>query len=179
MKVPKYILSILLVTSLLIGGSLNLSAYTITQTHIIDNDDAQGYSNGRVGFDTVIHANYLYYGDARIQSCNYPGSAYYYYFTPYGGNYKIYGQVSAYLNHSKFTDPRAAYYINDYSYSSSAFAGYINQNLAPGGWNSVGIATATIHSADGLYSTRRVELVPSNTSGCFCGADTIKVALGH
>lgn len=180
MKCLKFVLLLGMIMALLVGGSIGANAYTTYTTHIIDNDDAQGYSNDRYGFDTKLSARSLYYGDARLQTCNSNGSTYYYNFTPYGRSTKIYATVSAYLNHTKFTDPRAAYYINDYSTAGSALAGYINQNTAPGGWNQIGTASTGIRSASGLYATQRVELCASTQGSSYnCGADAIKVVLQY
>ena len=48
----KVILPALLLIVSIFGMTVNANAFTIVQTHIIDNDDAQGYSNSRMGFNT-------------------------------------------------------------------------------------------------------------------------------
>ncbi len=180
MKFLKYVLPLILVVALIVGGTMSASAYSTYATYTIDNDDAQGFSNGRYGFETKISSSSLFYSDARTQKCNMNGSVYYYNFTPYGRSTKIYATVSAYLNHANFTDPSAGYYINDYSTAASTLAGYINQDKAPGGWNTIGMATTGIRNASGLYATQRVELYPSTAgAGKTCGADAVRVVLQY
>lgn len=180
MKFLKYVLPMVLVVALLVSGTMSASAYTTYATYTIDNDDAQGYSNDRYGFETKISGSTLFYKDARTQSCNMNGSTYYYNFPSYLRYTPIFATISAYLYHANFTDPRAAYYINDYSSSASSLAGYINQNTAPAGWSQIGTADTGIRHAEGWYTTRRVELWASTRGSSYtCGADAIKVALQY
>lgn len=121
------------------GTIVNVYAFTIEKTHIIDNDDAQGYSNEKVGFDTLIQASNLYYQDARMQAYNSTENYYRYEIVPTYKRYTfIYEQVSAYLYNVNFTDPAAQYYcLADRDYLGFS-AGYINQDLAAAGWNVIG-----------------------------------------
>lgn len=181
MKIFKLILPMVLITALFVGGTLNANAYTVYKTYIIDNDDAQGFSNkDYYGFDTKISGTNLYYKDARTQTCNKNGSVYYYDYPSYTRYTTIFVTISAYLYHKSFTDPRASYWINDYSAANSSLAGYINQNTAPAGWNQIGTASADIRRADGLRATRRAEVWPStNGSSYTCGADAVKVVIQY
>lgn len=58
-KLFKTIVPIIIVLSMVVGMSLSANAFTTYTTHIIDNDDAQGYSNEKYGFDTWFQASTL------------------------------------------------------------------------------------------------------------------------
>lgn len=179
-KLFKTIVPIILVLSMVVGMSLSANAFTTYTTHIIDNDDAQGYSNEKYGFDNWFQASTLYYQDARKQVCNSDNNAYVYKFPKYYRYTTIYGQISAYLYNINFTDPSAAYYMNDYLTYAYSGAGYINQDLAATGWNVIGTATTEIALPDGFQCTSAVEVWASqdNTTK-YCGADAIKITLGY
>ena len=180
-RTVKIIVLLSMVLMILCSFVINNYAYTYTVTHIIDNDDAQGYSNDRYGFNTWFQANNLYYNDARKQVCN----SHYYYKYKFTKYYRyssdIYAQVSAYLYNINFTDPEANYYINDYLTDVYAPAGYINQDLAATGWNVIGVAHTTLSIPDtGFRCTDAVEVWTSeNHSTKYCGADAIRVRLGY
>ncbi len=179
-KLLKVILPISLVAAMMVGASLNVGAFTIAKTHIIDNDDAQGYSNDRYGFDTWFKGNTLYHQDARKQACTSGNYEYQYNFPQYSRYTKIYGRVSAYLYNISFTDPSACYMIMDGKSFATAVAGYINQDLASPGWNTVGTATTGVTMPDNFQCTAFVSLVPSQSgSAKYCGADAIKIELGY
>lgn len=72
----KVILPVLLLIALMLGTILTANALTVVQTHIIDNDDAQGYTVERRGFDTWFQASNLYYQDARRQLCDSESNVY-------------------------------------------------------------------------------------------------------
>ena len=178
-KFLKTAFTMLLLAALIISPSMNVYAFTVEETHTIDNDDAQGYSNSRVGFDTLFQAKNLYYQDARRQVCDSDNNYYYYNFPTYGRYTTIYGRISAYLYDVSFTDPEADYMINDYSQYQFAGAGYINQDLAAPGWNVIGTARTT-PAATGAHRTRMVEIAASkNHPTKNCGADAIKIELGY
>lgn len=178
-----------LLVALIAGTTVNAYAFTIAQTHIIDNDDAQGYSNSKVGFSKLIQGSNLYYQDARIQQCipcepqfNY--NEYKYYLQNFYKRYTpIYGTVSAYLYNANFTDPSARYEL-DSTYAPSvvqnSILGYINQDFAAAGWNIIGTAIENYYYLDGSIGVSGVVLRPSDTNSTkYCGADAIKVELGY
>lgn len=181
-RLLKTVFPLALLVLLLTGLSLNAFALTtVVTTHIIDNDDAQGYSNARFGFDTWFQASTLYYQDARKQVCysEDSGYEYCYYFPDYTSNGYIHAQVSAYLYNINFTDPSATYEINSSSSIDYFVAGCINQDLAAPGWNVVGEAIAKVASG-GLYYTNTLGVRPSLTNPTkYCGADAIKIELGY
>lgn len=174
-------LVVLLVMALGVCASVSVNAFTTVHTYTIDNDDAQGYSNDREGFDTWFQSDNLYYQDARKQACDSSNYAYSYNFPTYYRYTTIYGKVSAYLYNPSFTDPAAWYGINDYLSYAFSDAGYINQDLAAAGWNVIGTATTEITLPDGYQCTNAVEVRPStsNNTGKTCGADAIKIQLGY
>jgi len=172
----------IMMVSLVICLSVNVNAFTTYATYTIDNDDAQGYTNSRIGFDTWFSSGALYYQDARKQACDSSYYEYVYQFSPYSRYTPIYGQVSAYLYNVNFTDPSAFYGIADTYTYYIASAGYINQNLAAAGWNIIGTATTTHSFPDtGKYVCDFVKVIPSteNNAGTTCGADAIEVVLGY
>ena len=175
------VLVVLLVMVLGVCASVSVNAFTTVHTYTIDNDDAQGFSNDRVGFDTWFQSTNLYYQDARKQACDSLSHSYSYNFDRYLRYSTIYGKVSAYLYNPSFTDPAAWYGINDYLSYSYSDAGYINQDLAAAGWNVIGTATTFMSSAEGYHCTNFVEVRPStsNNTGKTCGADAIKIQLGY
>jgi len=186
----KVILPALLLIVSIFGMTVNANAFTIVQTHIIDNDDAQGYSNSRMGFNTSISGSTLYYQDARTQRCvpsDYPnvyGRNRYWYFlkTPYKRSTYIYGTIYSYLYNAQFTDPCAEYLLYNPDAPSVILnsAGTINQDLAAAGWNKIGDASSKYLHTDGTISAGGVYLIPSSTySTKYCGADAIKVELGY
>ncbi len=182
MKKIKFLKSgftILVSLVLAIGCITSVNAYTVHSTHIIDNDDAQGYSNSRYGFDTKINASTLYYQDARTQRCN-SSSVYSWNYGWHSRYTPFYVTVNAFLYHASFTDPRAAYYFTDGTSSIVNLVGYINQNTAPAGWSSIGTKATGIVSPEGKYYTNQVELVPSSNGASYtCGADAVKVVLQY
>lgn len=180
-KIRHIVVPMLILVMLIIGMTLSVQAFTIAQTDTIDNDDAQGYSNDREGFNEKFTGSNLFYQDARIQECT---ESYYYYGynlkTAYTRHTDIYGTVSAFLYHKRFTDPEANYLIGTCSSSMYCSAGYINQNLAPAGWNEIGTAVNSLLFAPDIRSTDDVRVQPSgNHPGFYCGADAIKIELGY
>ncbi len=107
----KIALPMLLLAVLVVNPSMNAYAFTVEETHIIDNDDEQGYANDRLHFDTWFQASNLYYQDARRQACNSENNYYDYLFDNYTRYTTIFGRISAYLYDISFTDPAAIYYI--------------------------------------------------------------------
>lgn len=180
----KRIAKLMLVILLISGLSLSVYASTQTKTHIIDNDDAQGYTNNRIGFNTWFQSNTFYYKDARRQICSSDNSFYQYIFPTISSSRPLSVQVRAYLYHPSFTDPVAVYGINSSSSLFIKIAGTINQDLASPGWNVIGTASANISGSLGMgqlgYSTWLVELRPSkNHTGKYCGADAVSVAVTY
>lgn len=180
-RIIKSMLGMLLLVVVVLGLSLNAYALTQTRSHIIDNDDAQGYTNDRYGFDTLFQASTLYYQDARRQVCNANNNQYQYIFPEITSLQPINVQISAYLYHTSFTDPAALYGINTGLDLFFSYAGTINQDLAAPGWNV--IETAKTHLSGHIgggsggigFSTYMVVVEPShNNPGKYCGADAIK-----
>lgn len=156
-------------------------AFTIEQTHIIDNDDAQGYSNTTNAFADKISGSTLYYQDARIQECTETYSYYRYELSAGYARYTpIYGTVSAFLYNIRFTDPMATYSIGSgYSFMHKP-VGTINQDLAAAGWNVIGTGVNDFANSSKLYITECAELEASGDHpGFYCGADAIKLELGY
>ncbi len=183
-KILKIVLPITLVAAMLIGSSVSVGAITYNTTHIIDNDDAQGYSNTRFMFDTWFKADTLYYQDARIQQCITPDNitpGYIYQFPSYSRYTPIYAKVSAYLYNISFTDPQALYEVECTKREFYKTAGTINQDLAAPGWNTIGTAVINgVTFQDGSYATSKVWLTPSKGNNSkYCGADAIKIELGY
>lgn len=183
---PKRIILIVLVIALAMCLCTSAFAYTITTTHTIDNDDEQGYTTVRYGFDTWFQASTLYYQDARKQSCvaaestNYSERyRYEYRFTSYQRSTPIVAILSVYLYNTSFTDPNAYYSISTPSSYTQCSVGYINQDLAAAGWNQFESVVQTL-PLGGTYITDRVTLEPSTgNSAKYCGADAIKIELGY
>lgn len=175
----KVILPVLLLIALMLGTILTANALTVVQTHIIDNDDAQGYTVERRGFDTWFQASNLYYQDARRQLCDSESNVYRYMFPAYTRNTAIYGKTSAYLYDVSFTDPEACYYLNNYADGAYLTTGYINQDLAAPGWNVIGTRSTTA-AGNGLHRTQSIMLVAGkNHPTKYCGADAIKIELSY
>ncbi len=178
-RIIKSMLGILLLVVMVLGMSLNAYALTQTRSHIIDNDDAQGYSNERYGFDTLFQASTLYYQDARRQACNADNNDYRYIFPQINSSKPITVQISAYLYHASFTDPAAKYMANGIHELFWFVAGTINQDMAPAGWNVIGSALSYAATPSG-YSTYMVDVQPSqNNPGKYCGADAVKVVIEY
>lgn len=69
------------------------------------------------------------------------------------------GTVSAFLHDKRSAGAEAGYWIGACQSFADRSAGYINQDLAPAGWNEIGTS--------------------GNHSGFYCGADTIKARSGY
>lgn len=182
-KVIAAVLPILLLFALIAGTTINAYAFQVVASHVIDNDDAQGYSNRRSGFDTRIQASNLYYQDARKQSCNSVENYYEYILQDaYASRKTIQTEVSAYLYNTAFTDPQAKYVCRGtYSWSDfSLSVDYINQDLAAPGWNVIGTGQIFEGHSDGINYLTSVVLYPSSTNSTkYCGADAIMISYGN
>jgi len=157
------------------------SDFTTYATYTIDNDDDQGFSNAKLGFDTWFQSSTSFRGDARKQSCTSQANEYDWKFKAYSRNTTIFTKVSAYLYDVSFTDPQASYYVNDtYSYILSP-AGIINQNLAACGWNNIGVTNTIIGTPEyDLVNVWFLRLIPSKSgSSYYCGADGVKLVIGY
>ena len=110
-------------------GTKNVSA----SVNIIDNDNSgtPGW-NSSTGTWYYNSASYCYMGDFRIAYTG--GNQYVWNLNSSYANFHV-ESLQAYLNHAAFKDPSAVYYVGSYT------LGYINQNLAPGGWNTVSQTT--------------------------------------
>lgn len=85
-------------------------------------------------------------------------------------------EIKAYLNHSRFTDPRAEYYasvnIDDVYYK----IGTINQNSANAGWNYVNTRSFNKnYKIQGAFVVNEAYVCPSGSSGYETGADAVYV----
>jgi len=180
-RIAKSLLGILLLVVMVLGLSNNANALTHTRTFIIDNDDAQGYSNNRNGFETWFQASTLYNQDARRQACDSTNKYYNYVYPKVSSSQQMTVQISAYLYHTSFTDPAVVYTAN---ISSDIFfepGGTLNQDLAAAGWNVVGDALIRLPDdrVDSYY-TSIVSIEPSGiVSGKYCGADAVKAVVTY
>lgn len=113
---------------------------TVSINWLVDNDtiDSQ-YSNYRTGFSTYLSGlSNSYNHDARreVSSSGF-NSRYGWRNTLSLSNEvqynPVYVQLSVYLYDNSFTDPQAGYYLDEELISFRIST--INQNLAPGGWN--------------------------------------------
>ena len=145
----------------------------------VDNDDAQGNSNSRSGFNSYMSYSYCYLGDARKQACS--TSSIYQYQWIYGSSVNASGNsmtatLSVYLNHNDFTDPAAKYYINSGANSmETTLACTINQHTAPGGWTTYKAVTLPANAMFDANISRFVALETSARSSSYeTGADGIR-----
>ncbi len=148
-------------------------------THTIDNDDAHGHSNSTNGFSTYFTSSYHYNGDARRQSSSSPSNGLYrwIYKSSFLKTGTINASLKAYLNDYSFTDPSARYYVNYGNTSVVKLVGTINQNTAPGGWNTIGSAYMAPIDSTGRNVSSFVQLSVSGKSGYNTGADGIQITL--
>lgn len=144
MKNYKLILCFILTFLLFMSFSASALEYTI------DNDDAQGYSNTRYGYDTYMQYSYLYLGDARRQETGHELTYYRWVYPTYTKAGKMNVQVSVYLNHNDFTDPQASYAVH--CHDGFHQIGFLNQRTAPGGWSvfPTKVFTSNQHETDYL-----------------------------
>lgn len=145
-----------------------------TTVKIVDNDDAQGHYVSSNGTWTYMSAGSLYYGDARISAS---GNVNHYYRYTFDHYVKTVGPTSiklrVYLNHADFTDPNAKYRI---MHSSGFSYGYLNQNNASAGWNTV--IQTTVGSTGTTYYYTGADVYPSSYTGYNTGADAVEVTIG-
>lgn len=148
-------------------------------THTIDNDDAHGHSNSSNGFSSYLTSSYHYNGDARRQSSSSPSNGLYrwIYKSTFIKSGTINATVKAYLNDYSFTDPAARYYINYGNTYVVKLAGTLNQNTAPGGWNTIGSISMAPIDSSGRNVSSYVQLSVSGKSGYNTGADGIQITL--
>lgn len=162
-------------TVILCLSTISFSSFAVEFT--IDNDDAQGYSNSRVGYNTYMEYSYLYLGDARKNSTGNRNDYYHWIYPQLTASRYLAPTLSVYLNHNDFTDPQARYYVNvreekDSGFSTMHLLGTINQHLAPGGWNT--FQRVAISYPSNIY-TDHVVLLSYSGSGYNTGADGIKI----
>ncbi len=142
----------------------------------IDNDtNVSGYSNSRTGFSEYMSSSSLYNGDARIQSSG--SNSYYYYNFPsvtVSANAPTI-QVKAYLNHSRFTDNQAKYYVCVNIDDVYVNIGTINQNTATSGWNPIQKSISSGHKRSGVYYIDSSFVQTSGNSGYSTGTDAVYV----
>lgn len=171
MKLIDRILALCMGTNILLCSMMAMNSNAV----YIDNDDSQGYSNGRNGFDTYVTSSAYYRNDARTQSSGYTKQ----YSWNLGDDRKVsYTGIDvslyAYVNDSSFTDPRAKYSaVASYQYA----IGTLNQNTAARGWNYVGKVRLTPLTAVGektvaLYG---VVLAPGSSYGYTTAADGVQI----
>ena len=182
-KRKKFILfTLVLVFALIFAIFSDMPVFAVTAKDV-DNDDAQGNSNSWYDNNwTYLSANSCYYNDARKHATGEPPVqiAYWYRYTyqtqvaKYG---TIYANLSVWLNHNDFTDSATKYYIQ--SSGNSVFmlqiAGYLNQNLAPGGWSNFNTTTISTNTPGDYIVSKYVQLAANTVTGMTTGADFIRV----
>ena len=179
MTIKKFVALLSACCSILIYSITAIQVSAITSTpRFIDNDtNVSGYSNSRYGFSEYMSSSSLYYSDARIQNSNNSSYSYHYHFpTVSTTKDNISVEIKAYLNHSRFTDPRAEYYasvnIDDVYYK----IGTINQNSANAGWNYVNTRSfSKNYKIQGAFVVNEAYVCPSGSSGYETGADAVYV----
>lgn len=163
---------IIICTALFLTLSRSFVSYaSTTYNYYIDNDDISGnYSNTRNGFNTYITGSSLYLNDARTQASGNSGYIYQWNLDDYSkfSTGTITLKLYAHLNHTSFTDPRAEYYAYTI-YDASV--GYLNQNLAPGGWNLIGTTYITPYPSTSNACLYGAYVRPSNQNGYTTAAD--------
>ena len=171
MKVHKAIAIPSCVIVFLLNSASFTASATTTYNYYIDNDDISGnYSNSKNGFNTYITGSSLYLNDARTQASGSSSNVYQWNL----GNYSKFStgtitlKLYAHLNHTSFTDPRADYYAHSIS---EAQVGYLNQNLAPGGWNLIGTTYITPYPSTSNACLKGACVRPSNLNGYTTAAD--------
>ena len=176
MKIKNRILSIFAGLTVAVSSVVAISSMA---DFYIDNDDAHGYSNARIGgFDTYLSGSSHYNGDARREETG-KNAEYWWYFEGSGktSSTSITVTLHAYVNHSTFTDPKANYCVN--ACSTNFDIGYLDQDSADAGWNYVGRRTVKPLTSIGYNSVTPTGIVvqPSSFNGYNTGADGIRVNL--
>lgn len=175
--------SVMAMTTLAVCTVGMTASATTSATLTIDNDSiASGYGNNDVrSAYTYMTADSLYNGDARYTSSSNSNCDYYWSYPPLGSTNPKYFtiHIGAYLNHSRFTDDGAKYFVRYHPYTYKK-VGTIDQNYAPGGWNYRSVSgvkslnlVATGETAG--YSSCDAYVEPSGSSGKYTGADGLKV----
>ena len=176
MKKPRFITILSACCAILMCSVTQVSASTSTPRFIDNDSNVSGYSNNRTGFSEYMSLSSLYNGDARIQSpCN--SGSYYYYNFP---NVQVTAnslsvQVKAYLNHSRFNDPEANYYVCVNTDDVYYYIGKINQDIAISCWNPIQRSVPNGYKLNGRYYIDSCYVKSSGTSGCSTGADAVYV----
>lgn len=174
-----------LILVVMLTATTSALAFNIVVMHEIDNDDAQGYTTRRYGFEKMITGNTLAYGDARLQPCvksssdNFRDRNRYEYCFTYSQERPIVASVAAYLYNINFTDLWATYNIDGTSSYAISTAGVINQDLAAAGWNEVGKVTIDLPMGNKYYASAVILEPSENSPSRNCGADSIRVRLGY
>lgn len=174
-----------LILVIMLTATTSALAFNIVAMHEIDNDDAQGYTTHRFGFEKMITGNTLAYGDARLQPCvksssdNFRDRNRYEYCFWYSQERPIVASVAAYLYNINFTDPRATYNIDSASSYVLFTVGEINQDLAAAGWNEIGEVTGNLPLGNKNYASAVILEPSENSPSKNCGADSIRVRLGY
>lgn len=144
----KKIISVFLTSMIIISLLISLSAFGAVKIVYVDNDDSQGHTNARSGYNTYITGSSHYRNDARTQAT---GSTYNYYewdlcddkVTSRTG---ITLSLYAHINHSTFNDQGASYSA---LCSYSSFINVINQETFSPTWYIVGTVYLTPYTAVG------------------------------
>lgn len=149
-----------------------------SKTYIIDNDDAQGYTNASKGFSNYLTGNTLYHSDARTQKNSSTNGYYYQWNFPQYSKTKanITARVGVYLYHDYFTDRYANYMLRRKSQVFQA-VGRIDQRYAAAGWTYKNVTVKPIDSNGSNYVNAVVVEPGNKDSTAFTGADAVKVTL--
>lgn len=176
-KIKYYRISIIMMIVLVMISQCIVSAAAVSYT--IDNDDAHGHSNYQNGFSTYFTSSYHYNGDARKQPSSSPSNGLYrwIYKNTFLKTGTINASLKAYLNDYSFTDISARYYVNYGNTYVVKLVGTINQNTAPGGWNTIGSTSMAAIDSTGKNVSSYVQVSVSGKSGYNTGADGIQITL--
>lgn len=176
MKRIKKIIAPIIATSVILSSALSVNVCAVRVSRLVDNDTiAQGCSNDRIGFSSYMSYGYLYNGDARIENSANSNDWYQWSYPPSGpsGN-TMTVSLAVYLNHARFTDPDARYYVQ-IAQDIGSTVGRINQQTAANGWNYLPSATISSIYAGGGFVSHYVEVWPSGSPYRETGADAIQI----
>lgn len=160
------------ITSVVMCANLSYAASATTYQFTIDNDptSSSGYTAYGNGF-TYMSSSSCYNGDARYSIGD---AAHEYYWKHIKLNTNVQSSLTTtlqvYLNHSYFSAYRVDYFVC--MNGTTNYIGWINQNIAPGGWNYL---SPTSYSYGSPSYVDGIMVMADGASIGYTGADAIKV----
>lgn len=172
MNAKKKVIAVLATSVICMQSIPIVTANAISTQFIIDNDptSTSGYTGYGNGFSYMSNSS-CYNGDARYA----PGDAAYTYSWKHskvraGSGTTLNSTLQVYLNHASFSASTVDYslYVN----GSIQYIGWINQNIAPGGWNYI---SSRYNSFGGSPYIEGALVRADGASPGYTGADAIKL----